>query len=172
MGILFCVIWMLSFLGDRVRSESEMICVFFSLFGHTHSMRKFLGQGSTQSHSSNRSHSSDNAGSWTHRIRGNFWFVSLKGAHPSGVARFVLGGEWGVGWGLEILSGRRYLQAGPWGMNGIFKGQGSDVSKVLGRYLVLIYELSEWGRKINQDERSPKPPSQAVNPCSSSDLLF
>lgn len=117
-------------------------------------------------------HSSDNAGSWTHRIRGNFWFVSLKGAHPSGVARFVLGGEWGVGWGLEILSGRRYLQAGPWGMNGIFKGQGSDVSKVLGRYLVLIYELSEWGRKINQDERSPKPPSQAVNPCSSSDLLF
>ena len=23
------------------------------------------------------------------------WFVSLKGAHLSGTARFVLGGEWG-----------------------------------------------------------------------------
>ena len=39
---------------------------FIYLFGHTHSMGKFLGQESNLRHSSDQSHKSDKAGSLTH----------------------------------------------------------------------------------------------------------
>ena len=37
-------------------------------FGYTQGMQKFLGQGSNLCHSSDLSHSSDNAGSLTHEV--------------------------------------------------------------------------------------------------------
>ena len=42
-----------------------LLLLFFFLLGHTHSMWKFLGQGSNPHHSSDQSHSSDNARSLT-----------------------------------------------------------------------------------------------------------
>ena len=74
--------------GGPVMTKSIRIHVSsipeFSLFcrGHTHGIHKFLGQGLNLCHSSNPSHSSDNAGSLTSRPTRNsqnfhFLFVCL-----------------------------------------------------------------------------------------------
>ena len=50
-------------------NRMHFVCLF--VFGQTHGMWKFLGQGLKLSHSSNPSHSSDNAESLTVRPPGN-----------------------------------------------------------------------------------------------------
>ena len=58
---------------------------FFFFFGHTHSMWKFPGQGWNLYHSSNWSHSRDNAGSltpWaTRELPLSFFFLTWKGLY-------------------------------------------------------------------------------------------
>ena len=59
---------------------------FLLFFGHTHSLRKFPGQGLKLYHSSNLSHCSDNARPLTCCIMREFWFLSLflyRGYSPS-----------------------------------------------------------------------------------------